>query len=98
MAMVRYPSSICGILSAMATALHARYPERIVCLTTETTEALYLLGEQHRIAGISGFTVRPPEARKQKPKVSGFTSAKISKILALQPDLVLAYSDLQADI
>jgi len=76
----------------------ARYPERIVCLTEETTETLYLLGEQERIVGISGFTVRPPQARKEKPKVSAFTSAKLDKILALQPDLVLGFSDLQADI
>jgi iron complex transport system substrate-binding protein len=81
----------------MDTVLHA-YPTRIICLTTETTETLYLLGAQDRIAGISGFTVRPPEARRDKPKVSGFTSAKLDKILALAPDLVLAYSDLQADI
>ena len=74
------------------------YPERIVCLTEETTETLYLLGEQDRIVGISGFTVRPPEARKEKPKVSAFTSAKIDKIVALKPDLVLGFSDLQADI
>jgi iron complex transport system substrate-binding protein len=73
-------------------------PQRIVCLTEETVETLYLLGEQHRIAGISGFTVRPPQARKEKPKVSAFTSAKIDKILALEPDLVLGFSDLQADI
>jgi iron complex transport system substrate-binding protein len=73
-------------------------PQRIVCLTEETTETLYMLGEQHRIVGISGFTVRPPQARKEKPKVSAFTSAKIDKILALQPDLVLGFSDLQADI
>ncbi len=76
----------------------ARLPERIVCLTEETTEALYLLGEERRIVGISGFTVRPPQARKEKPKVSAFTSAKIDKILALEPDLVLGFSDLQADI
>ena len=76
----------------------ARYPTRIVCLTEETTEALYLLGEEDRIVGISGFTVRPPRARKEKPKVSAFTSAKIGKILALEPDLVLGFSDLQADI
>ena len=76
----------------------AVYPERIVCLTEETTETLYLLGEQHRIVGISGFTVRPPEARKEKPKVSAFTSAKLGKIAALKPDLVLGFSDLQADI
>lgn len=74
------------------------YAERIVCMTEETTETLYLLGEQDRIVGISGFTVRPPEARKEKPKVSAFTSAKIDKILALNPDLVLGFSDLQADI
>lgn len=74
------------------------YPRRIVCLTEETTEALYRMGEQDRIVGISGFTVRPPEARKQKPKVSAFTSAKIGKILELEPDLVLGFSDLQADI
>ncbi|WP_346926452.1 cobalamin-binding protein [uncultured Arthrobacter sp.] len=73
-------------------------PQRIVCLTEETTETLYLLGEQDRIVGISGFTVRPPQARKEKPKVSAFTSAKIDKILALEPDLVLGFSDLQADI
>lgn len=73
-------------------------PQRIVCLTEETTETLYLLGEQDRIVGISGFTVRPPRARKEKPKVSAFTSAKIDKILALEPDLVLGFSDLQADI
>jgi iron complex transport system substrate-binding protein len=75
-----------------------RGPRRIVCLTAETTETLYLLGEQDRIAGISGFTVRPPQARKEKPKVAAFTSAKIDKILALEPDLVLGFSDLQADI
>ncbi|HEY3327894.1 MAG TPA: cobalamin-binding protein [Novimethylophilus sp.] len=74
------------------------YPERIVCLTEETTETLYLLGEQDRIVGISGFTVRPPQARKEKPKVSAFTSAKIDAILDLEPDLVLGFSNLQADI
>ena len=67
-------------------------------MTEETTEMLYLLGEQRRIVGISGFTVRPPEARREKPKVSAFTSAKIGRILALEPDLVLGFSDLQADI
>jgi len=67
-------------------------------MNEETTEMLYLLGEQNRIVGISGFTVRPPRARREKPKVSAFTSAKIDKILALQPDLVLGFSDLQADI
>src|SRR5690348_9979517 len=74
------------------------FPQRIVCLTEETTETLYLLGEDWRIVGISGFTVRPPQARKEKPRVSAFTSAKIDKIVALQPDLVLGFSDLQADI
>jgi len=71
--------------------------QRIVCLTEETTETLYLLGEQDRIVGISGYTVRPPEARR-KPKVSAFINAKFDKILALEPDLVLTFSDLQADI
>jgi iron complex transport system substrate-binding protein len=74
------------------------FPERIVCLTEETTETLYLLGEEWRIVGISGFTVRPPRARKEKPKVSAFTSAKIERIVALRPDLVLGFSDLQAEI
>src|SRR5438477_3787544 len=74
------------------------FPHRIVCLTEETTETLYLLGESDRIVGISGFTVRPPQARREKPKVSAFTSAKLDKILALEPDLVLGFSDLQADI
>ena len=74
------------------------WPQRIICMTEETVETLYLLGEQDRIVGISGFTVRPPEARKEKPKVSAFTSAKIPKILELKPDLVLGFSDLQADI
>lgn len=74
------------------------FPQRIVCLTEETTETLYLLGEDWRIVGISGFTVRPPHARREKPRVSAFTSAKIDRILALRPDLVLGFSDLQADI
>jgi iron complex transport system substrate-binding protein len=73
-------------------------PQRIVCLTEETTETLYLLGEQERIAGISGFTVRPPQARKEKPVVSAFTEANIDKIIALKPDLVIGFSDLQAGI
>ncbi len=73
-------------------------PQRIVCLTEETTETLYLLGEQDRIVGVSGYTVRPPQARREKPRVSAFISADIPKILALQPDLVLTFSDLQADI
>ena len=78
--------------------MRGTYPERIVCLTEETTETLYLLDEDWRIVGISGFTVRPPRARKEKPKVSAFTSAKIDRIFALEPDLVLGFSDLQADI
>ncbi|MBM3546107.1 MAG: cobalamin-binding protein [Alphaproteobacteria bacterium] len=73
-------------------------PDRIVCLTEETVETLYLLGEQDRIVGISGYVVRPPEARREKPRVSAFTSADTEKILKLEPDLVLAFSDLQADI
>jgi iron complex transport system substrate-binding protein len=73
-------------------------PQRIVCLTEETTEWLYLLGQEHRIVGISGYTVRPRRARDEKPRVSAFTSAKMDKILALQPDCVLGFSDMQADI
>mgnify|MGYP000878045624 FL=1 len=73
-------------------------PRRIVCLTEEPTEVLYALGEQERIVGISGFTVRPAIARKQKPKVSAFTSAKIDEILKLKPDFVVGFSDIQADI
>jgi iron complex transport system substrate-binding protein len=80
------------------TAIRDGYPSRIVCLTEEPTEVLYLLGEQHRIVGISGFTVRPPGARREKPKVSAFTSARIAPILALEPDLVIGFSDIQADI
>jgi iron complex transport system substrate-binding protein len=76
----------------------AGFPQRIVCLTEETTETLYLLEEDWRIVGISGFTVRPARARKEKPRVSAFTSAKIGRIVELQPDLVLGFSDLQADI
>jgi len=74
------------------------FPQRIVCLTEETTETLYLLEEDWRIVGISGFTVRPPRARREKPRVSAFTSARIDRIVELAPDLVLAFSDLQADI
>jgi iron complex transport system substrate-binding protein len=73
------------------------YPQRIVCLTEETTETLYLLGEGNRVVGISGYTVRPPEAR-QKPRVSSFLHAKYDRIEALEPDLILAFSDLQAEI
>ena len=73
-------------------------PERIVCLTEETVETLYLLGEEARIVGVSGYAVRPPEVRKEKPRVAAFTSADIPKILALEPDIVLTFSDLQASI
>ena len=73
-------------------------PRRIVCLTEEPTEVLYALGEQDRIVGISGFTVRPAIARREKPKVSAFTSARIGEILKLQPDFVIGFSDIQADI
>ena len=73
-------------------------PQRIICMTEETTEWLYLLGQEHRIVGISGYTVRPARARQEKSRISAFTSAKIDKILALQPDCVLGFSDLQADI
>jgi iron complex transport system substrate-binding protein len=73
-------------------------PRRIVCLTEEPTEVLYALGESDRIVGISGFTVRPPRARKEKPKVSAFTSAKIGEILKLEPDFAIGFSDIQADI
>ncbi|GAB4326740.1 MAG: cobalamin-binding protein [Bacteroidales bacterium] len=74
------------------------WPKRIVCLTEETTETLYLLGEEQRIAGITSYTVRPERARKEKPVVSAFTSANIDAIIELQPDLVLGFSDIQADI
>src|SRR5437667_2213621 len=77
--------------------MNGSYPRRIVCLTEETSETLYLLGQGHRIVGVSGYTVRPPEAR-QKPKVSAFINARFDKIQALEPDLVLAFSDLQADL
>src|SRR4030088_3055652 len=73
-------------------------PRRIVCLTEETVETLYLLGEQDRIVGVSGYAVRPPQVRREKPRVSAFILEEIPKILGLEPDLVLAFSDLQADI
>ena len=73
-------------------------PERIVCLTEETVETLYLLGEERRIVGVSGYAVRPPQVRREKPRVSAFISADFEKIIALKPDLVLTFSDLQADI
>ena len=93
--------------TALASFSHSRFPipdsrlhgpQRIVCLTEEPTETLYLLGEQDRIVGISGFTVRPAIARREKPKVSAFTSAKIGEILKLEPDFVIGFSDIQADI
>jgi iron complex transport system substrate-binding protein len=74
------------------------FPSRIVCLTEEPTEVLYAIGESQRIVGISGFTVRPARARQEKPKVSAFTSAKLDRILALEPDLAIGFSDIQADI
>ena len=78
--------------------MDTRYPCRIVCLTEEPTEVLYALGQEDRIVGISGFTVRPARARREKPRVSAFTSAKVDRILALQPDFVVGFSDIQADI
>lgn len=83
---------------AAATDSAGYGPQRIVCLTEEPTEWLYMLGEERRIVGISGYTVRPPRAREEKPKVSAFLSAKIDKIIALKPDCVIGFSDLQADI
>ncbi len=83
---------------AAAQRAMTRGPTRIVCLTEETVETLYLLGEQERIVGVSGYAVRPPEVRREKPRVSAFISADLPKILALKPDLVLAFSDLQAEI
>ena len=84
--------------AATTTAAGSPGPQRIVCLTEETTEWLYLLGQQHRIVGVSGYTVRPARARHEKPRVSAFLTAKIDKILALEPDCVFGFSDLQADI
>ncbi len=78
--------------------MDSRYPTRIVCLTEEPTEVLYALGLEDRIVGISGFTVRPPRARREKPRVSAFTSAKLDRILGLRPDFVVGFSDIQADI
>lgn len=78
--------------------MSCRGPQRIVCLTEETTEWLYMLGQEHRIVGISGYTVRPRRAREEKPKISSFLNAKIDQIVSLQPDCVLGFSDLQADI
>src|SRR5712691_2743094 len=87
-----------GSLFAISSAMRQFHPRRIVCLTEETVETLYLLGEQDRIVGVSGYAVRPPQVRREKPRVSAFISADIPKILKLEPDLVLAFSDLQADI
>lgn len=87
-----------SIDGASAVPPGLRGPQRIVCLTEETTEWLYLLGEERRIVGISGFTMRPRRARLEKPKVSAFTSARIDQIVALRPDLVIGFSDIQADI
>ncbi|KZC42821.1 MULTISPECIES: cobalamin-binding protein [Rhodanobacter] len=84
--------------AAPAAGWPDHFPQRIVCLTEEPTEVLYALGEERRIVGISGFTVRPPRARREKPKVSAFTSAKIGEILKLEPDLAIGFSDIQADI
>ena len=78
--------------------MDSRYPSRIICLTEEPTEVLYALGLQKRIVGISGFTVRPKQARREKPRVSAFTSAKVDRILKLKPDFVVGFSDIQADI
>jgi iron complex transport system substrate-binding protein len=86
------------VAEAGAKRMDGRFPRRIVCLTEEPTEVLYALGEEDRIVGISGFTVRPARARREKPKVSAFTSAKIQRILALEPDFVVGFSDIQADI
>ena len=80
------------------SSVDIKLPSRIACLTEETTEWLYMLGQQDRIVGISGYTVRPPEARKEKPRISAFLSAKIDEILALKPDHVFGFSDLQVDI
>jgi iron complex transport system substrate-binding protein len=85
-------------MSGISFVMRQFPPRRIVCLTEETVETLYLLGEQDRIVGVSGYAVRPPRVRREKPRVSAFISADIPKILALEPDLVLAFSDLQANI
>lgn len=98
MAPLGSPRAAATMRHSPETRLPVTHPERIVCLTEETTETLYLLGEERRIVGISGFTVRPPRARREKPRVSAFTSAKLERIVALRPDLVLAFSDLQAGI
>jgi iron complex transport system substrate-binding protein len=83
-------------VTATITAMSSSYPQRIVCLTEETTEWLYLLGQEQRIVGISGYTVRPPWARHEKPRISSFLDGKIDRIVALEPDLVIGFSDMQA--
>ncbi|MEO7742763.1 MAG: cobalamin-binding protein [Usitatibacter sp.] len=88
----------CDSLAGPLPGAREQFPSRIVCLTEEPTEVLYALGEDHRIVGISGFTVRPARARKEKPKVSAFISAKVDEITRLAPDLVIGFSDIQADI
>jgi len=92
------PTAVAPEPVADGNAAADRYPQRIVCLTEEPTEVLYALGEERRIVGISGFTVRPPRARREKPRVSVFTSANTEEILKLKPDLVIGFSDIQADI
>ena len=87
-----------AVQTHIVTSAEAPLPSRIVCLTEETTETLYLLGEERRIVGISGYTVRPARARREKPRISAFTSARTDRILALRPDLVIGFSDMQADI
>src|SRR5215471_964033 len=86
------------VQSAQVAAMPDAFPQRIVCLTEEPTEVLYTIGESDRIVGISGFTVRPAIARREKPKVSAFTSARIDEIVKLEPDLAIGFSDIQADI
>lgn len=80
------------------SVLSSYLPQRIACLSTESVEVMYALGEEDRVVGISGFTTRPARARKEKPKISGFSTARIDKILAVEPDLVFAFSDVQGDI
>ena len=94
--MTEKSSDWCALASSQDTSSYG--PQRIVCLTEEPTEWLYLLGQERRIVGISGYTVRPPRAREEKPKVSAYLSAKIDKIIELRPDCVIGFSDLQADI
>lgn len=92
------PAKSATVATAKSSFSSDPWPKRIVCLTEESVETLYLLGQEERIVGISGFVVRPTRARREKPKVSAFTSAKIDEILALRPDLVIGFSDIQAEI